>query len=254
MTFLITNDDGISSPLLRPLVAAFQKLGEVIVAAPSQEQSWVSKRMTRFDAVEATEVDDFPCLAFAISGSPADCVNLALAHLLPRQPDCIVSGINVGHNAGLTYILSSGTIGAALEGSLHNIPAFAASMGLCPEDYQRLAENKAEAGAVIGAKANRAAQIVADFVSETLPLEKEPYGIVHSLNFPRVDFEDAPIVRSVPALTDAAGFFQKNDDGRYRFTYRELPETRPATPSDRETLVAGHISHTRLDFSRLGTF
>ncbi|MDQ8179461.1 5'/3'-nucleotidase SurE [Pelagicoccus sp. SDUM812005] len=249
---LIVNDDGIDSPLLLALVSSFQRLGEVVVAAPRYEQSWVGKCMSRFKEVDVIGRKDFPCEAYSISGSPADCVNLALGHLLPEKPRCIVSGINVGHNAGLAYILSSGTVGAALEGALHNIPSFAASLGLARDDYDRLKDNPQELGEKLGSKAQTAAAILSKFVEAQLASTENAYGVVHSINFPSAPItEETEIVRTNPARTEAGSFFgQKNN--AYNFIYCELGENAPAAPSDRDTLIEGKISHTRLDFSQLG--
>lgn len=249
---LIVNDDGIDSPLLLALVSSFKRLGTPVVAAPRHEQSWVSKSMSRFREVDVIQRDDLPCEAYSISGSPADCVNLALGHLCREAPRAIVSGINAGHNAGLAYILSSGTVGAALEGALHGIPSFAASMGLARDDYNRLKDDPQALGELLGPKATQAADILADFVEKTLAQSSNPYGIVHSINFPHSSLDDAVIVPSRPALTQSGGFFQKRGNGGYGFSYLELRENASASPSDRETLLAGNISYSRLDFGRLG--
>ncbi|MBC2607794.1 5'/3'-nucleotidase SurE [Pelagicoccus albus] len=249
---LIVNDDGIDSPLLQALIARFQKLGEVVVAAPRFEQSWVSKCMSRFKDVDAIKRDDLPCEAYSISGSPADCVNLALGHLLEEKPLCVVSGINVGHNAGLAYILSSGTVGAALEGALHNIPSFAASLGLDRGDYDRLKDNPQALGESLGSKAALAAEILADFVSKTLESNEPAYGVVHKLNFPSSEISGkTEIVRSNPARTEAGSFFAAKKNA-FSFSYRELGEIDSQTPTDRETLKAGKISYSKLDFSQIG--
>ncbi|EDY82462.1 Survival protein SurE [Verrucomicrobiia bacterium DG1235] len=249
---LIVNDDGIDSPLLLALVSSFQRLGEVVVAAPRYEQSWVGKCMSRFKDVDVIERKDLPCEAYSISGSPADCVNLALGHLLHEKPLCVVSGINVGHNAGLAYILSSGTVGAALEGALHDIPSFAASLGLDRGDYDRLKDNPQALGKALGAKAALAATLLTDFAEKTMVSGEPSYGVVHKLNFPFAPIDkDTPIVRSNPARTEAGSFFTQTGNA-YSFTYRELAENAPAVPTDRDTLKAGHISYSRLDFSQLG--
>ncbi|MDQ8184547.1 5'/3'-nucleotidase SurE [Pelagicoccus sp. SDUM812002] len=249
---LIVNDDGIDSPLLLALVSSFQRLGEVVVAAPRYEQSWVAKCMSRFKDIDVIERKDLPCEAYSISGSPADCVNLALGHLLPERPRCVVSGINVGHNAGLAYLLSSGTVGAALEGALHGIPSFAASLGLDRGDYDRLKDNPQALGESLGDKANLAAKILTDFAEQTLAAKEPAYGVVHKINFPSaVIDETTEIIRSNPARTEAGSFFAQKGNA-YGFAYCELGENESATPTDRETLIAGKISYSRLDFSQLG--
>lgn len=249
---LIVNDDGIDSPLLQALISSFQRLGDVIVAAPRYEQSWVSKCMSRFKQIDILQRDDLQCEAYSISGSPADCVNLALGHILDEKPLCVISGINVGHNAGLAYILSSGTVGAALEGALHGIPALAASMGFAREDYDRLKDNPHALGTELGPKAQTAASILATFAEQTIQSANPHYGVVHSLNFPSAPIsERTEIIHSNPARTEAGCFFAENN-GAYSFAYQELAENAPASPSDRETLKSGKISYSRLDFSQIG--
>ena len=129
MKILVTNDDGIQSPFLYSLAKTVAASHDTIVVAPSDEQSWIGRAMTRRGRIDLAEVhDQFSCPAYSLTGTPSDCVNIALGYLCPEPPDLVLSGINIGHNAGLSFVASSGTIGAALEGALHDIPAIAASM------------------------------------------------------------------------------------------------------------------------------
>lgn len=127
MHILITNDDSHRSPLLELAVEHFSALGEVSLVVPLHEQSWTGKSMTRFNPVIAQKAELFGRPATFVSGTPADCVNLAIHNLLDRKPDLVVSGINAGFNMGLGFILSSGTVGACLEANLAGVPAIAIS-------------------------------------------------------------------------------------------------------------------------------
>ena len=120
---LLTNDDGIDSPLFELLINALQPYGDLSIAVPAQEQSWQGKSMTRHGHVdvEQTQIAGHP--AFAIGGTPADCVNISLYNLLDRKPDLVVSGINVGLNAGLSLVWASGTVGACLKAISPAYPA-----------------------------------------------------------------------------------------------------------------------------------
>ena len=92
---LLTNDDGIHAKGLRILRAFAQTLGEVIVAAPNTEQSAVGHSITLYDPIKAHEVyDDGIFYGYAIGGTPADSVKLAIHYLLPRKPNRMISGIN----------------------------------------------------------------------------------------------------------------------------------------------------------------
>jgi len=127
MRILITNDDSHRSPLLEIAVEYFSRLGEVTLVVPLHEQSWTGKSMTRFSPVHATPAELFGRQATFVSGTPADCVNLAIYNLMAAKPDLVVSGINAGFNMGVGFLLSSGTVGACLEANLAGVPAIAIS-------------------------------------------------------------------------------------------------------------------------------
>ncbi len=129
MHILVTNDDGINSPGIRKLWQALAELGQVTVAAPDIERSAASQSITVHTPIK---VEPFyprePQISgWTIGGTPPDCVKIAIETLLPQPPDLIVSGINNGSNLG-TDVLYSGTVSAAIEGALHEIPAIAISL------------------------------------------------------------------------------------------------------------------------------
>ena len=141
MKILISNDDGIFSPGIKALVSAFAKAGhEVYVAAPDSQRSAASHSMTLFRPLTAKEA------AWAIDGTPVDCVKLAVETLCP-EVEAVLSGINHGYNAG-SDVLYSGTVGAATEGALRGKPAMAVSLGHEREDTY----DKAAALAVISTR------------------------------------------------------------------------------------------------------
>jgi len=131
-TLLVTNDDGIDSPALPALVHSLTTLEdvEVFVVAPEHEWSAGGHAITIRHPVYADALDDdrFGVGAWSVSGSPADCVKLAVYSLLPRRPDMVVSGINLGYNLA-TDVLYSGTVAAAIESVLAGVPALAISSG-----------------------------------------------------------------------------------------------------------------------------
>jgi len=121
---LITNDDGYRAPGLRALREAVADLGEVQVIAPDRERSACGQGITIKGPLTVERIDDS---TLAVDGTPADCVVLALANLLPRKPDVVLSGINRGANLG-DDVYYSGTVGGAREAAFWGIPAAACSL------------------------------------------------------------------------------------------------------------------------------
>src|SRR6266542_4887828 len=120
---LVTNDDGVHAAGLYALAAALDDLGDVYVVAPDREQSAVGHALTLHRPLRVTQVGE---RRFAVNGTPSDCVNLAVLGFLPERPVLVASGINHGSNLGddVTY---SGTVSAAMEGTLLGVPSMAVS-------------------------------------------------------------------------------------------------------------------------------
>lgn len=129
MRILVTNDDGIAAPGLSALAKAFEGLGEVQVVVPDRERSWVGKAITRFDPVWVERQERGGRQMVTVSGYPADAVQLGIHALDGAPPDLVVSGINLGYNHGAGFLMSSGTVGAAVEAWISGIPAVAVSTG-----------------------------------------------------------------------------------------------------------------------------
>lgn len=130
---LVTNDDGVHAPGILALFNAMKELGDAYIVAPDRERSAVGHALTLHRPLKAEELRDN---VFSVNGTPTDCVALAAHKLLPRKPDLVASGINRGENLGddITY---SGTVSAAMEGTILNIPSFAVSLaGDSPFHYE----------------------------------------------------------------------------------------------------------------------
>ena len=126
-TILVTNDDGIKSIGLSILVKQLKKLGEVVVVTPSGQRSGVGKGIS-IGQVNVAEADfEDGTKAYATSGTPADSFMIGVHKILKKMPDLLVSGINIGPNLGIDDLLTSGTVGAAFEAAIHNVPAIAVS-------------------------------------------------------------------------------------------------------------------------------
>lgn len=260
MNLLVTNDDSIECAFLHELVHALVEAGHAVaVAAPRTEQSWIGAAKSRHKPVaSALEDRGFGCPTWIIDGTPSDCVNIALAHLLPGAglpcPDAVVSGINVGFNASLGFILASGTIGGAWEGALHGLPGIALSQDLSFAAFDRVklmgGRPPIELQPTLRASAHHAAHYLPALVSST------PKGsfIVHNLNYPYPCKEDAEVRRTVPARVVVPGLFSPaDDDGTHRFVFSLGTDVSPESPlTDRAALAAGFVSHTILDYTKLG--
>jgi len=130
MKILISNDDGIDAPGLRSLCERFALEHEVYVLAPAKDRSAMGHALTLHKPlrVDEMESDYFRGVrrAYAIEGTPADCVKIAIREVLDFRPDWVLSGINHGPNMG-TDVLYSGTVSAAIEGAIHQIKSIAFS-------------------------------------------------------------------------------------------------------------------------------
>jgi 5'-nucleotidase len=126
---LITNDDGITAPGIRSLISVMNQIGDVVVVAPDSPQSAMGHAITITSTLHCSKVklDNGPQKEYSCSGTPADCVKLAVNELLDRKPDICVSGINHGSNSSINVIYS-GTMSAALEAGIEGIPAIGFSL------------------------------------------------------------------------------------------------------------------------------
>jgi 5'-nucleotidase len=142
---LLTNDDGYQAEGLRAMAAALEGFATVSIVAPSKEQSGTAQALTLRQPIVCNKIAE---REWAVEGTPADCVIVALHKLLPEKPDLLVSGINHGANLG-ENVYYSGTVGAAREGALHHVPSIAMSLcskkeGMKFESPARLARALAE--------------------------------------------------------------------------------------------------------------
>lgn len=125
---LITNDDGISAKGIASLIEAAKPFGQLTVVAPDKPQSGMGHAITIHDPIRLYENNNFTNVqAFACTGTPVDCVKLGIYEVLGQKPDLILSGINHGENSS-TNVLYSGTMSAAIEGAMENIPSFGFSL------------------------------------------------------------------------------------------------------------------------------
>ena len=235
MRILLTNDDGVYAPGLAAMERALRQLGEVFVVAPLHERSGVAHAMTFLTPLQVRKVyvNDKPW-AWAVDGTPADCVKLAISSILPERPDLVVSGINGGLNAGVN-VFYSGTVAAAVEGSFYGITSIAVSQQYNEEEQY-----------------HRAADLAVGVIGNIL---KQDSTGLYNLNIPQNALRsETPEVKVVPV--DRSQYwevFERRIDpvGRhyYWLTWHSEPQ-----PSDEEqftdltALAQGHITLTPLQF------
>jgi 5'-nucleotidase len=271
--FLVTNDDGIDSIFLHELIRALRAAGHRLsVVAPKHEQSWIGAAKSRNRPVHATSAEcGFGSPTWIVDGTPSDCINIALGHLLTNgasnnsQPanadapasgpvDGVLSGINIGMNASLGFVIASGTIAGAWEGALHGLPSVAFSQDMTGELFDQLRAKGGRPDAalldVVKTSASHAARLAPELIAATPPRS----FIVHNINFPLPCGSETKVRRTVPARVVVPGLFSPAaDDGTHRLVFRLGDDlSPPGLLTDRAALAEGYISHTVLDYTRLG--
>ncbi|MBF90164.1 MAG: 5'/3'-nucleotidase SurE [Flavobacteriales bacterium] len=176
---LVANDDGISAPGLRALIKVLNEFGKVVVVAPDGPQSGMGHAITLNSALRCDKVhiDDGPQEEYSCSGTPVDCVKLAVNKILKRKPDLCISGINHGSNSSINVIYS-GTMSAALEGAIEGIP----SIGFSLLDYAHDADFSVSQ------------EVVRKLVSHVLK-EGLPEGSCLNVNIPKLPSKDIKGIR-----------------------------------------------------------
>lgn len=228
MRILVVNDDGIQASGIQKLAELVSTLGEVWVVAPDNQCSAMSHRITVHGDL-LVKKEKFPVEgvhAYSVSGTPADCVKVALLHILPEKPDVIFSGINSGCNAGIDLVYS-GTVGAAMEGILNGIPAIAFS-------------NQDDSS-------YKVAETYLLEITKELLAEKINANEIWNVNFPVCPLENVKGILHdrVPAQTQ---FYLDNyektelEDGCFRLSAMGIPIKEGADGTDIKAVLEGYIS------------
>lgn len=230
MKILITNDDGIGSAGITALANAVREIADVIIVAPETEQSAVGHAITVSFPLRVTELSR-DC--YAVRGTPADCVKVAIKELMQDPPDMVMSGINLGPNTG-THIIYSGTVSAATEGTILGIPSFAVSLD---------------------AYMNPDFSYAAGFAKKLAILVKEnglPKGVLLNVNVPAVPKEKIRGVRLTnQGETKFIGALEKRVDPRgktYYWLTPEIVEIADGTDLDTIALRNNEVSITPLHY------
>ncbi len=234
-SILVTNDDGVHSPGLHALAEALRPLGHVTVVAPDREKSAASHALTLHRPVALRPLAED---LFTVDGTPADCVYLGALSVLPAKPDLVASGINRGGNIGddVTY---SGTVAAAIEGTILGIPSFAISQ-VGGEGYERGAQG-------VAFDFTQAARVAA-LVAERVLAEGLPDDILLNVNVPPAAARGIRCTRQGKHLYDQVVHEAVDPRGRRYYWVGSGAPARLEQPeeTDYTTVARGYVSITPL--------
>jgi 5'-nucleotidase len=225
---LISNDDGITSPGIRVLVEEMKKLGKVVVVAPDKAQSAMGHAITINMPLWLTHVELFDNVeSYQCSGTPVDCVKLAIDKILPRRPDLMVSGINHGSNSSINVIYS-GTMSAAMEAAIDGMNAVGFS--LCnyswDADFEPLRKYVSS-------------------IAKAVLRNKLPYGTLLNVNIPNTDNP----INGIKVCRQAKAKWKEDFDKRldpfgrnYYWMTGDFVNMDEGDDTDEAALKAGYIS------------
>jgi 5'-nucleotidase len=223
---LLTNDDGYQAVGLRSLAEALEGFATVSIVAPNREQSGTAQSLTLRQPIVCNAVGE---RQWAIEGTPADCVIVALHKLLPEKPDMVISGINHGANLG-ENVYYSGTVGAAREGALHHIPSVAIS--LCSKNAKARFESAVR---------------VARAATELILKEGLPDQVLLNVNVPEPWTGGVRFTRQSKKITRNQLSEGKDPRGRsYYWLFEQKIDKEVEPDTDYAAIFAGEVSITPL--------
>ncbi|UFH35965.1 5'/3'-nucleotidase SurE [Flavobacterium acetivorans] len=233
---LITNDDGVSAPGLRTLISVMSEIGEVVVVAPDQPQSGMGHAITTNNTLYLNKIskENDSILEYSCSGTPVDCVKLAVNEILKKKPDLCVSGVNHGSNSSINVIYS-GTMSAAVEAGIEGIPA----IGFSLLDYDWNADFETMKPFI--------RKITLEVLKNSLPKD-----IVLNVNFPKLkkdNIKGIKICRQAKALWVEKFYKRQTPQGRdYYWLAGEFVNQDKGEDTDEWALANGYISVVPVQF------
>ncbi|WP_294818375.1 5'/3'-nucleotidase SurE [uncultured Flavobacterium sp.] len=233
---LVTNDDGISAPGIRALIAVMKELGEVVVVAPDSPQSATGHAITINSTLFINKIDLDADIEqeYSCSGTPVDCVKFAVNEILKRKPDLCVSGVNHGSNSSINVIYS-GTMSAAVEAGIEGIPA----IGFSLLDYNWDADFEPTKPFI----RNIAQQVLENGL---------PEGVILNVNFPKLkrnDIKGIKVCRQAKAMWVESFDKRTNPMGRdYYWLGGKFVNLDNGEDTDEWALANGYISMVPVQF------
>lgn len=235
-TILVTNDDGINAPGIRALIDVMAEIGDVIVVAPDSPQSAMGHAITINSTLYLNKVspENASITEYACSGTPVDCVKLAVNEILKKKPDLCVSGINHGSNSSINVIYS-GTMSAAVEAGIEGIPA----IGFSLLDYAWSADFE------------NVKPFIKKIALEVLT-KKLPEGTVLNVNFPKLKYDE---IKGIKICRQAKAIWMEKFDKRqtpygkdYYWLTGEFVNQDKGEDTDEWALSKGYISVVPVQF------
>lgn len=233
---LITNDDGITAPGIRALISVMKEIGEIVVVAPDKPQSATGHSITINNTLYLNDISDknSDFKEISCSGTPVDCVKLAVTEILKRKPDLCVSGINHGSNSSINVIYS-GTMSAAVEAGIEGIPA----IGFSLLDYDWNADF------------SQCKKFIKKIALEVLT-NGLPDGVVLNVNIPKLKEEE---IKGIKICRQAKAIWQEKFDKRqtpqgrdYYWLTGEFVNLDKGNDTDEWALSNGYISLVPVHF------
>ena len=232
---LVTNDDGITAPGIKALVEVAKTVGEVVVIAPESPQSGMGHAITINNPIRIDKSEVFDEVeAHTCSGTPVDCVKFGMFHILKRKPDLVVSGINHGSNAA-TNVIYSGTMSAAVEGSMENVP----SIGFSLDNFEHEADFEP-------------AKHYAKIIMEKALSSDFPRSVCLNVNVPKLSLKD---LKGIKVCRQAMAFWEDRFDERtdplgkkYYWLTGEFKDQEDAEDTDMAALKNGYVSVVPVQF------
>ena len=233
---LVTNDDSIVAPGIRALIEVMKEIGDVVVVAPDSPQSAMGHAITINNTLtlEKVHLDKDLSQEYSCSGTPVDCVKIAVNEILKRKPDLCVSGINHGSNSSINVIYS-GTMSAAVEAGIEGIPA----IGFSLLDYSWDADFEPIKSHV--------KQIALGVLEKGLP-----EGVILNVNFPKLSKEN---IKGIKICRQAKAMWQEEFDKRtnpqgkdYYWLTGKFVNLDKGTDTDEWALENGYISIVPVQF------
>ena len=191
---LVSNDDGVNAKGLKNLIEVVKPYGDIVVVAPEMSESGMSHAISFKNPIRLNKLKEYENVKiYSCTGTPVDCVKLALNQVVERKPDFLVSGINHGSNASISVIYS-GTMGAAIEGCLNGIPSVGFSILSHAKDADFSLSRK------------YSQQIFEKVLKHGLP-----QGVCLNINFPVIDIDD---LKGIKVCRQARGIWKEEFDKR----------------------------------------